>query len=120
MKDELTPKQFIRVFIRSEKDLPKKGKYNVHYKQVGDDSLWLRDYDDEWKEHWLEHIDWYIIEQPDAAPTVDEQYLRDEFEQAMKRKNQDYAEGYVEGLQDGANDYMNHLTEHLTANQPKL
>ena len=38
---------------------------------------------------------------PLASDVYPEQILKDEFEQAMKRKNQDYAEGYVEGIQDG-------------------
>jgi len=55
-----TTETFKKIYIKSEADLPKPGKYNVHYKQVGDDSLWLRDYNEEFKTHWLDHIDWYL------------------------------------------------------------
>ena len=63
------PKHYIQVWIEGEKNLPKPGKYNVHYKQVGDDSLWLRDYNEEWKDHWIEHIDFYLqeVEHPELT-----------------------------------------------------
>ena len=34
---------------------------------------------------------------------MNEELLKDEFEQALKRRNKDYADGYVEGLKDGYN-----------------
>lgn len=36
-----------------------------------------------------------------------EQDLKDEYEQAIKRKGELYAEGYVEGLKDGQNQALN-------------
>ena len=38
-----------------------------------------------------------------------EQDIKDEFEQAMKRRGQGYAEGYIEGLQDGAKAHRDNL-----------
>lgn len=34
-----------------------------------------------------------------------EMYLKDEYEQAVKRKGEDYANAYIEGLKDGLDSY---------------
>ena len=87
-----------QVWIESERDIPKKGRFWTHQKMYEDSILTKFDFGTLHRRLWLKNIDWYL--QPILQPKglTDEEINEQATEQANKHPNLGYYEGYYDAL----------------------